>query len=65
MLYSLTKDQLAKLSNTHSMPEFTNAEMLFATFETDSDVAKKILPRPLRERERNPEDSEKVLIADT
>ena len=47
MLYSLTKDQLDKLSNTHFMPEFTNAEMLFATFETDSDVAKKILPRPL------------------
>jgi acetoacetate decarboxylase len=47
MLYSLTQDQLAKLSNSHFMPEFTNAEMLVATFETDPGVARQILPKPL------------------
>jgi len=47
MLYNLSKDQLDKLSNTHFLANFTNAEMLVATFETDPDVAKEILPRPL------------------
>jgi len=47
MLYSLTKDQLDKLSNSYLLPDFTNAEMLVANFETDPVVAKEILPKPL------------------
>jgi len=47
MLYSLTRDQLEKLSNTHLLPDFTNAEMLVANFETEPVAAKKILPKPL------------------
>lgn len=47
MLYSLTKDQLDKLQNTHLLADFNNAEMLVANFETDEAVAKRILPKPL------------------
>jgi len=47
MMYSLTKDPLDKLTNSHLLPDFTNAEMLVANFETDPVLAKEILPKPL------------------
>ena len=47
MLYSLTNDELDKLSKTHLLADFTNAEMLVVNFETDPVIAKKILPKPL------------------
>jgi acetoacetate decarboxylase len=47
MLYNLTKEQLKKLSDTHHLSDFMNAEMLVAEFTTDMNVVKEILPRPL------------------
>jgi acetoacetate decarboxylase len=47
MLYSLTDEQLRKIKNSHFLSNFKNAEMLFATFETEAEVVKKILPSPL------------------
>jgi acetoacetate decarboxylase len=47
MLYSLTNEELKKIKNSHFLPNFKNAEMLFATFETEAGVVKKILPSPL------------------
>ena len=47
MLYSLTKEQLRKIRRSPFLLDFKNAEMLFATFETDADIVKRILPRPL------------------
>ncbi len=47
MLYSLTKEQLEKLSNTHFVADFVNAEMLVATFRTNYEIASEIVPRPL------------------
>jgi acetoacetate decarboxylase len=47
MLYSLTKEQLKKLFNLHHLSDFINAEMLVATFKTNMDVVKEIIPRPL------------------
>lgn len=47
MLYSLTKNELDKLSNSSLLPDFRNSEMLIATFEADPVVAKEILPKPL------------------
>ncbi|MFC1505257.1 acetoacetate decarboxylase family protein [Thermodesulfobacteriota bacterium] len=47
MLYSLTRKDLDKLAKIHFLADFPNAEMLVATFKTDPDVAKKILPKPL------------------
>ena len=48
MLFSLDKDQIHKLTNSHTLPDFMNAEMLLATFRTDPDLVKEILPPPLR-----------------
>jgi acetoacetate decarboxylase len=47
MSFSLTREQLYKLANTHSMPDFPNAEMIVAIFKTDPDVIREILPYPL------------------
>lgn len=47
MLFSLNKEQQRKIRSSHILPEFKNAEMLFATFETDADIVKKVLPSPL------------------
>jgi acetoacetate decarboxylase len=47
MLYSLKRDQLDKLSNTHFLADFLDAEMLVATFRTDPSIVKEIVPRPL------------------
>ena len=53
MLYSLNEEQMKKIKNSYILPHFKNAEMLFAMFETDSDVVKKILPSPLVPSEDN------------
>jgi acetoacetate decarboxylase len=47
MLYSLAPAELAKLRDTHLLYDFRNAEMLVATFRTDFEIAREILPRPL------------------
>ena len=47
MLYSLTEEQLGKLRNAYLLPDFPNAEMLFATFGTHYEIASEIVPRPL------------------
>ena len=47
MLYSMKKQELDKLKKTYFMPEFLNAEMLFATYVTDENVAREIVPKPL------------------
>ena len=47
MLYCLSPKDLDKLANIHFLADFPNAEMLIATFETDPDVARQILPKPL------------------
>lgn len=47
MLYSLQKEQLNKLNNAHILPDFPNAEMLWAIFKTDPDIVREILPQPL------------------
>lgn len=47
MLYNLSRVELDKLANIHFMAEFRNAEMVVAIFETNPDVAKEILPKPL------------------
>jgi acetoacetate decarboxylase len=48
VLYSLKKEQLDKLSNANILPDFPNAEMLFATFKTDPGIVQEILPKPLK-----------------
>ena len=48
MLYSLTKEQLKILSSIYHLSDFINAEMLLATFETNMDVVKEVIPRPLK-----------------
>ena len=47
MLYCLKKEELQKLKKTHFMPEFVNAEMLSATYVTDENAAREIIPKPL------------------
>jgi acetoacetate decarboxylase len=47
MLYCLKKEELEKLKRTHFMPEFINAEMLSATYVTDENAAREIIPKPL------------------
>ena len=47
MLYNLPEEQVRKIKNTNFLPEFKKAEMLTATFETDPDIVKSILPGPL------------------
>ena len=47
MPFNLTPEDLHKMKNSHFMPEFKNAEMLLATYLTDANLVKEILPRPL------------------
>ncbi len=47
MLYSLEKEELAILGDTHLVYDFLNAEMLVATFKTDIAKVTEIVPRPL------------------
>lgn len=47
MLYSLTQEEQKKIKNSPFLADFKNAEMLFATFETEADIVKNILPSPL------------------
>jgi acetoacetate decarboxylase len=47
MLYNLKEKQLDKLAKSHIVPDFPNAEMLFAIFETNPDVVREVLPQPL------------------
>ena len=47
MLYCLKKEELEKLKRTHFIPEFINAEALFATYVTDENAAREIIPKPL------------------
>lgn len=47
MSFCMTPEQLRQLRDTHTMPEFTGAELLTAVFETDPAVARELLPRPL------------------
>jgi acetoacetate decarboxylase len=47
MLYSLGREELEKLTNVHFLSDFPNAEMLVATFKTDIEIARQILPHPL------------------
>ncbi len=48
MLYNLSKDQLDKVMKTNKLSEFSRAEMLLASFQTDAEVVHKILPKPLK-----------------
>ena len=48
MLYSLKKEQLDKLANTHFLADFPNAEMLVAIFETSPEIVREVLPHPLK-----------------
>ena len=47
MLYCLKKEELEKLKRTHFIAEFINAEMLSATYVTDKNAAREIIPKPL------------------
>lgn len=47
MIFRLSDNQLKKIRNMFFMADFQDAEMLFATFETDPAVIKEILPSPL------------------
>jgi len=47
MLYCLKKEELEKLKRTHFIAEFINAEMLSATYVTDENAAREIIPKPL------------------
>ena len=47
MLYCLKKEEIEKLKKTYLLPEFINAEMLSATYITDENVVKEIIPKPL------------------
>jgi len=47
MLYSLTNEELKKLRGANPLLELINAEMLSATFNTNMDVIKEIIPKPL------------------
>jgi acetoacetate decarboxylase len=48
MLYNLSKEEIGRIRNAGFVAEFAGAEVLFAIFRTDSGVAAKILPKPLR-----------------
>jgi acetoacetate decarboxylase len=47
MLYSLSEEEQRKIKNSPFLPDFKNAEMLFAVFETEAGIVKSILPSPL------------------
>ncbi len=42
MQFSLTNSEIHKLINIHFLADFTNAEMLVATFKTDPEIAREI-----------------------
>jgi acetoacetate decarboxylase len=47
MLYHLEEEHHAKLLNTPFLAEFYDTEMLIATFKTDHNIAREIVPRQL------------------
>jgi acetoacetate decarboxylase len=47
MLYCLEKEEIERVRRTRLLPEFVNAEMLLATYITDANAVKKVLPKPL------------------
>jgi acetoacetate decarboxylase len=47
MLYCLKKEEVKKVKNSHFIAEFVNAEMLSATYVTDENAAREIIPKPL------------------
>ncbi|RPI54562.1 MAG: hypothetical protein EHM49_03000 [Deltaproteobacteria bacterium] len=47
MLYCLKKEEVEKLKRTHFIAQFLNAEMLSATYVTDENAAREIIPKPL------------------
>lgn len=47
MLYCIKKEELEKLKSTHFMPELVNVETLYATYVTDENTAREIIPKPL------------------
>ena len=51
MLYNLKKEDIQKLRNSPLMPEFIHAEMLLASYLTDANIVKEILPSPLKPTE--------------
>jgi len=48
MLYKLSKVQIDNLLGLHFIPDFQKAEMLMASFKTDYEIVKDILPPPLK-----------------
>jgi acetoacetate decarboxylase len=48
MLYHLSQEQFDKLSKINFMSDFSNAEMLLVKFKTDFEVARDIIPDPLK-----------------
>jgi acetoacetate decarboxylase len=48
MLCALDRSDVARLRRAPLAAEFTGAEMLMATFQTDPGAVARILPRPLR-----------------
>ena len=48
MLFSLKKEQLDTLAKSYIVPDFANAEMLFAFFETNPEIIREVLPQPLK-----------------
>ena len=53
MLYSLNNEEIKKMRNVSFMPEFSDAEMIFVSFESDPDVIRKVLPAPLQPSKDN------------
>jgi acetoacetate decarboxylase len=48
MLYHLSQEQFDQLSKLNFLADFPRAEMLLATFRTDFEIAKNIIPEPLQ-----------------
>ena len=47
-MYRLKKKDMDKLGKSYLVPDFPNAEMVVAVFDTDQKVVKHVLPRPLK-----------------
>ncbi len=47
MLYCLSKEEIQSIRRAYLLPEFTNAEILTATYVTDKKSAREFLPKPL------------------
>jgi acetoacetate decarboxylase len=60
MLYNLSKGQLDKVMKATTLSEFTNAEILLASFKTNPEVIREILPKPLKP---SPDSSGTVFVA--